>query len=131
MGMRDRLRRLRREAEGDGFLVRLRDGTVRAFAVMDIHSEMFLTQMDLFRGTSRESEVLEAVRNATPESRRAFEERFGAITMTATTIAAEYQGGWVRVRTLLEDATVEKTFYEGGSEEAERVRREARGESYP
>jgi Zn/Cd-binding protein ZinT len=42
--------------------------------------------------------------------------------MTGHIVAAEYQGGWVEVYTLLEDGTVEKTFHEGGSEEAIRIR---------
>jgi Zn/Cd-binding protein ZinT len=125
MGLRDRLRRLEREVAGDGIVLRLQDGTVRVFEEMEILKEMFLTQYHLFRGASRESEVLDAVRNATPESKQAFEERFGPITMGAQIVAAEYQGGWVKVYTLAEDGTVEKTFHEGGSEEAERIRREA------
>ncbi len=131
MGMWGRLRRLQREVEGDGFLVRLRDGTARVFDAMDIHKAMFLAQCDLLRGTARESEVLEAVRNATPESRRSFEERFGSIVITEHIIASGEKGAWVETYTLTEDGKVEKTFYKGGSEEAERIRREARGESYP
>jgi Zn/Cd-binding protein ZinT len=41
-------------------------------------------------------------------------------------IAADYQGGWVEEYRLLEDGTVEKIYYEGGSPEAERIREEAR-----
>jgi hypothetical protein len=123
MALRDRLRRLSKAAAGDGFLVRLGDGTVKVFDAMQIRSEMFLAQMNLLRETSIDSEVLDAVRRATPESRRAFEERFGSITMTAQIIAAQYQGAWVETYTLLEDGTVKKVFHEGGPEEAERIRR--------
>jgi hypothetical protein len=56
------------------------------------------------------SEILEAVRNATPESRAAFEERFGPIAMTARAIAADYQGGWVEEYRLLGDGTIEETY---------------------
>jgi hypothetical protein len=35
VGIRDRLRRLQRQAEEGGVLIRQRDGTVRAFDVMD------------------------------------------------------------------------------------------------
>ena len=94
---------------------------------------MFLAGIDLLRGVSRDSEVLDAVRNATPrggfrgwESRRAFEREYGPMEMEVRTIAAPAEGGWVEVYALREDGTVERTFHEGGSEEAARVRREAR-----
>jgi len=124
VGLKDRLRRVQREAEGDGFLVRLSDGSAKVFDATEIHKAMFLAKTDLLRGTARDSEVLDAVRRATPESRRAFEERFGPITMTAHIIAAQYQGAWVETYTLLEDGTVKKVSHEGGSEEAERIRQE-------
>ena len=126
MALRDRLRRLTRQAEEDGVLIRQRDGTVRVFDVLDVDKAMFLAQFELFKGESYPSEVLDAVRNATPESKAAFEERFGSITMTGRIIAAEYQGGWVEEYRLLEDGMVEKIYYEGGSPEAERIREEAR-----
>jgi hypothetical protein len=99
---------------------------VRVFDVMDVDKDMFLAQYRLALGEAYPSEVLEAVRNATPESKAAFEERFGPITMIARIIAADYQGGWVREYRLLEDGTVEEAYYEGGSPEAERIREEAR-----
>ena len=40
-------------------------------------------------------------------------------------IAADYQGGWVEEYQLLKDGTVETTRFEGGSEEALRIRQEA------
>jgi hypothetical protein len=39
---------------------------------------------------------------------------------------AKPEGGWVEEYRLLEDGTVEMTRHEGGSEEAERMRQEAR-----
>jgi Zn/Cd-binding protein ZinT len=45
--------------------------------------------------------------------------------MEARVVAADYQGGWAEVYTLLEDGTVERVYHEGGSEEAERIRQEA------
>ena len=87
---------------------------------------MFLSQMDLMLGKARPSEVLDAVRAATPESRAVFEQEQGSIEMVGYIIAADYQGGWVDEHRLLEDGTVESTHYEGGSEEAERIRQEAR-----
>jgi hypothetical protein len=41
---------------------------------------MFLTQVALLRVEGKPSEVLDAVRQATPESRHAFEEHYGPIT---------------------------------------------------
>jgi len=122
--VRGRLRRLEREAKEGAVLIRQRDGSVRGFDAMDVHAEMFLARIELFRERAYQSEVLEAVRNATPESRAAFEEQFGEITMEAGVVAADYQGGW-EVYTLEEDGTVTKMRHEGGSEEAERIRREA------
>jgi hypothetical protein len=87
---------------------------------------MFLTRTDLLaRGESRSSEVLDAVRAATPESRRAFEEEYGTIDMVGHIVAGNHEGGWVDEYRLLEDGTVETSHYEGGSEEAERIRQEA------
>lgn len=83
--------------------------------------------MGLFKGAAPDSEILDAVRNATPESRRAFEERFGpAAGMEACVICPELDGGWVETYTLREDGTVEKVRHEGDSEEAERLRAEVR-----
>ncbi len=87
---------------------------------------MFLTKVSLYSGEARNSEVLDAVRAATPESRAAFEAQYGDIEMEARIIAGDYQGGWVEVFKLEEDGTVRKTRHAGGSEEAERLREEAR-----
>jgi hypothetical protein len=46
--------------------------------------------------------------------------------MVGQIIAGDYQGGWVDEHRLLENGTVETTCHEGGSEEAERIRQEAR-----
>jgi hypothetical protein len=102
----------------------LRDGSLRVFDKMEVFGEMFLCQMDLMSGKARPSEVLDAVRAATPESRAAFEGEYGTIEMVGYIIAGGYEGAWVREHRLLEDGTVESTHHEGGSEEAERIRRE-------
>jgi hypothetical protein len=128
MGLKDRLRRLERRARSESVVLRLRDGSLRVFDNLEVFKEMFLCRMDLFRGEARPSEVLDAVRAATPESRAAFEEEYGSIEMVSHVIAADYQGGWVDEYRLLEDGTVETNHHEGGSEEAERIRREARRE---
>ncbi len=126
MSLRRRLQQLRKAASEGAVLIHQRDGSVKAFDNMHVFSEMFLTKTDLFSGRSRESEVLETVRNATPESRAEFEERYGEITMTSHIIAAPDDGGWIERYELLEDGTVEHTVFEFGTEENERIREEAR-----
>ena len=126
MGLRRRITRLIREAQEGAVLIRFRDGSTRVFTDMDCFKEMFLAQYDLFKGEAHESDVLEAVRAATPDSRRAFEAEYGQIEMEAQIICHESKGGWVRVHKLLEDGTVETTFHEGDTEEARRLREEAR-----
>ena len=125
MGLRDRLRRLRKEAEDGAVVVRLRDGTARYFDDNTAFAEMFLADIDLLKGVSRDSEVLDAVRNATPESREAFEREYGPIEREMRVIAPPADGGWVEVYSLSEDGKVGKVRHEGGSPEAERMRREA------
>ena len=126
MALKGRLRRLEREAQSEGVILRLRDGGIRVFSDLEVFKEMFICRMDLFSGKARPSEVLDAVRAATKESRAAFEDEYGSIEMVGHIIAADYQGGWVDEHRLLEDGTVETTHYEGGSEETERIRQEAR-----
>ena len=75
MGLRDTLRRLKREASEDAVLIRQRDGSVRAFDRMHVTAQMFLAHFDDALGRPRSSsDVLEALAGATPESRRAVEE---------------------------------------------------------
>ncbi len=126
MGIRDQMRRLKREVHKDMVVVRLKDGGTRVFAEMDVLTQMFLAQYGLIVGEPRPSEVLDAVRRATPESREAFEAEYGSIEMGATIIAPEDEGGWVEIHRLLEDDTISSVRHEGGSEDAERIRREAR-----
>jgi hypothetical protein len=124
---RDKLKRLEREAKSEGVILRLRNGGIKVFSDLEVFGEMFLTRTDLLvRGESRPSEVLDAVRSATPESRRAFEEEYGSIEMVGHIVAGDHQGGWVEEYRLLEDGTVETIYHEGGSEEAERIRQEAK-----
>src|SRR5215210_7167660 len=125
MGLRGRIKRLERVGTA-GVVLTLRDGSVRVFSDMEVFKEMFLCRTDLFRGEARSSEVLETVRAATPESRAAFEAKYRPIQMEARIIAPEHQGGWVDEHRLLEDGTVEIVRHEGGSEAAERMKREAK-----
>ena len=118
MAVRDRLRRLRAKAEEGGVVIRQRDGSLRVFDVLEVHKEMFLAKTGLLRDNARESEILVAVRNATPKSRREFEEKFGPIAFTEYIIGAD----WVEAKTLTQDGRVERVLYEGDSEEAALVR---------
>ncbi len=83
---------------------------------------MFLAKYALAREEARQSPVLEAVRQATPESRAAFEAQHGTITPSLHIVASSEQGGWIEVYKLAEDGTVTKVRHEG--EEAERLREE-------
>src|SRR5918993_3416585 len=75
MGLRETLRRLKREASEDAVLIRQRDGSVRAFDRMHVMGQMYLAQVDDALGRPRRSsDVLDALESATPESRRAVEE---------------------------------------------------------
>ena len=120
------MRRAQQEARAEGVVIELRDGSRKVFSDMHVRFEMFLVRMDLFNGESKPSEILEAVRAATPESRARFEAEYGPIEMEAKIVAPDYQGGWVEVYKLLEDGTVTKVRHEGGSPEAQRIREEAR-----
>ena len=55
MGLKDRLRRLEREAEEDGIVIHLQDGTVRIFDPTVVAVEMFGEHMSLLRGISQAS----------------------------------------------------------------------------
>src|SRR5687767_2173812 len=114
-GLKGRVRRARQDAQAEGVVIELKDGSRRVFDDMHAWSEMFLTTTDLFSGKSKPSEVLDAVRQATPESRRRFEEEYGTITPEVHIVAADYQGGWVEVFILEEDGRVTKVRHEGGS----------------
>ena len=70
MGLRRRITHLTRKAEEGAVLIRLRDGTSRVFDDLTCWKEMFLARFSLFKGEAHESPVLDAVRAATPESRR-------------------------------------------------------------
>ncbi len=101
MSLTSRAKRLQREAERGAILVRLRDGTTKAFTEMQCFQEMFLASTDCLRGVARGSEVLEAVRAATPQSRREFEERFSGIRMETKIV--DRSGEVRKVMVLTED----------------------------
>ncbi len=129
MSFKQRLRRLREKAEDGAVVVYQRNGSLRRFEAMEVQKEMFLAQMDLWRDTARDSEVLTAVRSATSESRAAFEERFGRTVMTNYVIGSAQEGGWVESKRLTGQGTVEQIRYEGDSPEAERIREGVRAGS--
>jgi hypothetical protein len=121
-GIRGRVRRAQQEAQAEGVVIELRDGSRKVFADMHVRAEMFLVRMDLYNGESKPSALLGAVRSATPESRAKFEAEYGPIEMEAKILAAD----WCEVFKLLEDGTVKKVRHESGSPEAQRIREEAR-----
>jgi hypothetical protein len=66
-----RLLRLERKAQRDAVFVRQRDGTVKAFDRMLVQAELFLLLCDRHLGKEpHASEFMDALENATPESRR-------------------------------------------------------------
>ena len=95
---------------------------MRVFETMTVFSDMFRTKVDLLQGIATDSEVVRAVRNATPESRREFEEKFGPISLAEYVIASPASGGWVDRYELTEDGRVLRVRYEGISAEANLVR---------
>jgi hypothetical protein len=75
VGLRSWVKRLEREAAEGAVLIRQRDGSVRTFDRMDVMGQMYLARLDDALGRPRSSsDVLDALENATPESRRAVEE---------------------------------------------------------
>ena len=125
-GLKGRLKRLQQEAQAEGIVLKLRDGTTRAFDDMTCWKEMFLAKCDLAREEARQSRVLEAVRQATPGSRAAFEAEYGTITPELHVVTSVENGGWVEVYRLDENGTVTKVRHEGGTLEAERLREKAK-----
>jgi hypothetical protein len=128
VGLRDQLRRLRKEAGKGAVIVETKDGSNRAFTEQQVLREMFLARCDLIKGQPPKdsSGVISAVLNAADQSRRRFEQRFGQVLgMEVRIVASQEQGGWAETTTLLADGTVEKIHYDEG-EEAERIRLEAR-----
>lgn len=130
MSFRQRLRRLREKAEDGAVVVYQRDGTLRRFDVMEVWAHMFLARMDLWGDTATDSEVVAAVRNATPESRAEFEEKFGSIVMTNYVIGSPQVGGSIEAKTLTEDGRVERVLYEGDSPEATLIRENLVSENF-
>ena len=125
MRLRGRIRRLKQKAASDSVILKLTDGSTHIFDAMEAYKDMFLTHMGLYKGEAHPSEILDAVRAATPESRAAFEAQYGPIEMVVHIVAAENEGGWVEEQRLLLDGTVDTARFEGGSEEVLRIRQDA------
>jgi hypothetical protein len=53
MALKGRVRRLERETQSEGVILRLRDGGLRIIDRMEIAKEMFLSQMDLMLSKAR------------------------------------------------------------------------------
>jgi hypothetical protein len=68
---RDTIRALRREAQREGVLVQQTDGTTKAFPRMEVMRQVYLWRLAKTGGQELpESDVLDAYRIATPESKR-------------------------------------------------------------
>jgi hypothetical protein len=81
VSLRGWLKRLEREARGDLVRVERRDGCVVYLEKMEVLKAVFLRNYDAALGQpSQPSAVLDALEDATPESRRAVEE----LTSTGT-----------------------------------------------
>jgi hypothetical protein len=124
--MRKRIKRVAKEARSAGVVLRQRDGSVRVFDTMDVLKALYLAEVDLVRGEHHGSEVHDAVRNATPETRAAFEAQYGSIARELHVIAPSEDGGWVEIRRLSADGKVTVERLDGDSEEAERIREAAK-----
>jgi hypothetical protein len=149
MPLRDRLRRLQEAARGGMDWLDLSNGSRYYFEPMEAHRDLFLERMDVLRAFAgpdlsegpyqppREpppasphvpAEIRAALAKATPESLRRFEEeRYGPAEHKCGVVHNE--DGRVTIRRMALDGSVETAVLEG--EEAERFRREARGELYP
>ncbi len=55
-GLKGRMKRAQREAQAEGIVLELRDGSRRAFDDMTCFKEMFLTQYAHFKGEAHDSE---------------------------------------------------------------------------
>jgi hypothetical protein len=74
MVSRDTIRALRREAAREGVTVKLTDGTTKSFSRMEVMAQLYLARLDATGGREvRESDVLDALNRATPESRALLE----------------------------------------------------------
>ncbi len=69
------IKRLERAASQDAVIIRGRDGSTRAFDRMHVMGQMYLARLAAALGRPpRSSDVLDALENATPESRHHVEE---------------------------------------------------------
>jgi hypothetical protein len=69
--VKHKLKRLERRAQQDAVLIRQRDGTVKAFDRLTVQAELYLLMLDRGLGTeAHSSPFMDALENATPESRR-------------------------------------------------------------
>jgi hypothetical protein len=73
MGLRDKMRRLERAAEGELVTIPQRDGSTRAFEKMYAMGELFLIRYHAALGEEHRSEFTDALKGATEESRRVVE----------------------------------------------------------
>jgi hypothetical protein len=124
VGLRDRLRRLMREAESGGFVLRLTDGTSKVFDDDAIRGQLFLEMIDVLHAFDvpdlsdgpREPEVRDpasphvselraALSKATPESLRRFEERYAPMEHECGVVHEDGRVEYARLRPALQDGS--------------------------
>ncbi len=140
MALKDRIRKLERDAQGDNDYFELRGGGRFYFKPMDAFIALYLRKMDAFRGIyvedlsegpaepqssteaqspteTRARELFEALARAAPESLQRFERRYGPAEQGGAVI---YNDGTVTMRTIAADGSATTRRLEG--EEAQEYR---------
>ncbi len=129
MALRGRIRKLERGVRGNRDHLDLRDGTRFYFEPMRAHAALFMRQMaamreiyvaDLSEGADGTEtphpvepyapEILEALSEATPESLRRFERRYGPAERGAAVIQDD---GTITIRSIAVNGSVETRELEG------------------
>ncbi len=134
MALKDRIRKLERDAQGDNDYFELRGGGRFYFKPMDAWIALYLRKMDALRGIyvenlsegpaeaqspteTRARELFEALAKAAPESLRRFERRYGPAERSGAVI---HDDGTVTIRTIAVDGSATMQELEG--EEAQDYR---------
>ena len=142
MALKDRVRRLERDAQGDRDYLELRDGGRFYFKPMDAFIALYLRKMDALRGiyvedlsegadetetppsaetqspaVTQSRALFEALAKATPESLRRFERRYGPAERGGAVLDND---GTVTIRTIAVDGSATTRVLEG--EEAQEYR---------
>ncbi len=146
MALKDRVRRLERDVQGDRDYLELRDGGRFYFKPMNALAALYLRKMDALRGIhvpdlsegadgtetpppaetqspakTHARELFEALAKATSESLRRFERRYGSAEQGAAVV---HDDGTITIRTIAVDGSATTRELEG--EEAQEYRASVR-----